>query len=220
MFRENSVIVTYNSKSLLVLIAIDEVRVMESSKVGVIGMDVSDNELIERFVVHKDQLAFSTLVLRFQGQLQKYATRLCNGDVHTAEDVVQETFLRAFLALANFRGESKLSTWLYRITFNLAMRNHRTNRLQPGHCCELEDIAELVDEVEHFEQLEVERDLAAAMTSISGAQQKVISLCVINGYSHEHVAHVTGMPLGTVKTNILRGKVQLKNYLSAWREAA
>lgn len=220
MFCENGVIVTYNSKSLFVLIAIDEVRVMESTKVGVIGMDVSDNELIERFVVHKDQQAFSTLVLRFQSQLQKYATRLCNGDVHTAEDVVQETFLRAFLALANFRGESKLSTWLYRITFNLAMRNHRTNRLQPRHCCELEGIAELVDEVEHFEQLEVERDLAAAMTSISGAQQKVISLCVINGYSHEHVAHVTGMPLGTVKTNILRGKVQLKNYLSAWREAA
>jgi DNA-directed RNA polymerase specialized sigma24 family protein len=64
------------------------------------------------------------------------------------------------------------------------------------------------------------RDINSAMENISKAQERVIFLCVVGGHSHEHAAQVTGLPLGTVKTNVRRGKIQLKNHLQAWRKAA
>jgi RNA polymerase sigma factor (sigma-70 family) len=182
------------------------------------GPDCPDRELIERFVLHKDQQAFSALVLRFQTPLLRYATRLCKGDSFAAEDLVQETFLKAFLALANFRGESKLSTWLHRITFNLAMQSFRGRELKEW--CPLEEMCESEQIIQPTENLDAERDIAKAMQQISPAQQNVIVLCLVAGHSGEQAAHMTGMPHGTVKTHIRRGKIQLKNYLAAWREAA
>ncbi len=179
--------------------------------------NMSDAELIDCFLKDKNEEAFTVLVTRYQCALKKYATRLCNGDGHLAEDVVQETFLRAFISLATFREEAKLSTWLHSIAFNCAMAFFRKNKMQI--CC-LEEIAELVDVMQDIEKIEVGCDLENAMSSIGAVQQNVFYICVVDGYSHEQAAALTGMPLGTVKTNVRRTKHKLKEYLIAWGEAA
>ncbi len=82
-------------------------------------MSVPDQELIARVVSRKDQHAFAQLVLRYQSQLRTWARRLCNGDTHLADELAQETFMKAYAALGAFRAEAKFSTWLYRIASTL-----------------------------------------------------------------------------------------------------
>jgi RNA polymerase sigma-70 factor, ECF subfamily len=196
---------------------------MSGSSDGPRDLNLPESELIQRFVVQNDQQAFSVLVLRFQAPLLRHATRLCKGDTHAAEDLVQETFLKAFLALGTFRAESKLSTWLHRIIFNLAMQSFR--RYEPSQSgykdyCSLEEIIDLEDTSQPIESADAIRDITAAMQQVNSAQQRVILLCLVGGHSREDAADMTGMPLGTVKTNLRRGKIQLRKQLAAWREAA
>jgi RNA polymerase sigma-70 factor, ECF subfamily len=183
----------------------------------VVVMSVSDLELIQCFLKGGDKKAFTEIVNRYERTLKKYATRLCNGDSYLAEDVVQETFLRAFISLATFREEAKLSTWLHSIAFNCSMAFFRKNKMQI--CC-LDEVMEVVDVRQDIENIDVGYDLENALNSIATPQQNVFYICVVDGYSHEQAAAITGMPLGTVKTNVRRTKHKLQEYLNAWAEAA
>lgn len=179
-------------------------------------MSPSDQTLIARVIAHGDQHAFSQLVLRYQSQVRVWARRLCNGDAHLGDDLAQETFIKAHAALPRFRGEAKLSSWLYRIAFNIAASQARIKRLQ---WCEL-------DETEHDDKhnvstrdINMQRDLETAMLQLSEPQQLALRLCYEEGFSHREVAEIMGIPVGTVKTHVLRGKKKLEALLALWSES-
>ena len=180
-------------------------------------MSISDAELIARVIHSKDQHAFAQLVLRYQSPLRLWARRLCDGDTHLADDLAQETFIKAYGALSAFRAEAKFSTWLYRIAFNVAANRWRSKKLQ---WCSLDHSDELVAEQCTLTQFDAKRDLEAAMLQLSAAQQLAVRLCYDDGFSHEEAASIMGVPLGTIKTHVLRGKKKLQLLLSAWNEAA
>lgn len=177
---------------------------------------LSDQALIARTVTHKDQHAFAQLVLRYQSQLRLWARRLCNGDVHTADDLAQEAFIKAYAALPAFRAEAKFSTWLYRIAFNIAANRWRAKKLE---WCELTDDETLEDTHCHIHHFQMNKDVDAAMQQLSPAQQLAIRLCFEDGFSHHEAAEIMGLPLGTLKTHVARGKQKLKELLSSWEEA-
>ena len=179
-------------------------------------MSISDQALIARVVAKHDQHAFAQLVLRYQSQLRTWARRLCNGDTHLADDLAQETFIKAYAALPAFRADSKFSSWLYRIAFNIAASRWRTKKLQ---WCALEDTEEV--EYAHCEtdNFHFKKDFDSAMRQLSEPQQLAIRLCFEEGFSHGEVADIMGIPLGTVKTHILRGKQKLEVFLSHWSES-
>ena len=177
-------------------------------------MSPSDEELIARVVKRQDQHAFAQLVLRYQSQLRTWARRLCNGDTHLADDLAQEAFIKAYVALGAFRGQAKFSTWLYRIAFNIAANRWRSKKVE---WCELDDNEELVAEQCSLQQFHAQKDVEAAMQSLSPGQQLAIRLCYEDGFSHEEAAAIMGIPLGTVKTHIARGKNKLQGLLSAWQ---
>jgi RNA polymerase sigma factor (sigma-70 family) len=180
-------------------------------------MSIPDQELIARVVARKDQHAFAQLVLRYQSQLRLWARRLCDGDAHLADDLAQEAFMKAYAALGAFRAESKFSTWLYRIAFNIAANRWRSKKVQ---WCELDDNEDI--EAEHCElkQFDARRDLEAAMQQLSPAQQLAIRLCFEDGFSHDEAASIMGVPLGTLKTHVNRGKQKLQTLLSSWSHVA
>jgi RNA polymerase sigma-70 factor (ECF subfamily) len=180
-------------------------------------MSIPDQELIARVVAKKDQHAFAQLVLRYQSQLRLWARRLCDGDAHLADDLAQETFIKAYAALGAFRAESKFSTWLYRIAFNIAANRWRGKKIQ---WCELDDNEEV--EAEHCElkQFDAKRDVEAAMQQLSPAQQLAIRLCFEDGFSHDEAASIMGVPLGTLKTHVNRGKQKLQTLLASWSQVA
>lgn len=180
-------------------------------------MSIPDQELIARVVARKDQHAFAQLVLRYQSQLRLWARRLCDGDAHLADDLAQETFMKAYAALGAFRAESKFSTWLYRIAFNIAANRWRSKKVQ---WCELDDNEDIEAEQCELKQFDAKRDVEAAMQQLSPAQQLAIRLCFEDGFSHDEAASIMGVPLGTLKTHVNRGKQKLQTLLSSWSQVA
>lgn len=179
-------------------------------------MSLSDQELIARVVSRRDQHAFAHLVLRYQSALRIWARRLCNGDTHLADDLAQETFMKAYAALGAFRAEAKFSTWLYRIAFNIAANRWRAKKIE---WCELDENEEIEAEQCSVKQFHAQKDVEAAMQTLSAAQQLAIRLCYEDGFSHEEAASIMGIPLGTVKTHIARGKAKLQTLLASWQDA-
>ncbi len=176
-------------------------------------MSTSDQTLIARVVAKQDQHAFAQLVLRYQSQVRHWARRLCDGDAHLADDLAQETFIKAYAALPAFRAQAKFSTWLYRITFNLAANRWRAKKVL---WCELEDNQEVEASNCDIQNFAIKQDVESALGKLSAPQQLAIRLCYEEGFSHQEVADIMGIPLGTVKTHILRGKQQLEVLLASW----
>jgi RNA polymerase sigma factor (sigma-70 family) len=174
---------------------------------------ISDQELIARVLKRNDQHAFSQLVLRYQSQLRTWTRRLCNGDSHLADDLAQETFIKAYGALAAFRADAKFSTWLYRIAFNTAANRWRNKKIE---WCELDENEDHEADICALQQLDAQRDIAAAMEQLSAGQQLAIKLCYEDGFTQDEAAGIMGVPLGTLKTHVLRGKKKLQLLLASW----
>lgn len=176
-------------------------------------MPASDQALIARVIARGDQHAFSQLVLRYQSQVRVWTRRLSNGDAHLGDDLAQETFIKAHAALPRFRGEAKFSSWLYRIAFNIAASQARIKRHQ---WCQLDEAEHDDTQRSGTQNAVMQRDLETAMAQLSEPQQLAIRLCYEEGFSHREVADIMGIPLGTVKTHILRGKKKLESLLASW----
>ncbi|MBC6906441.1 RNA polymerase sigma factor [Saccharophagus sp. K07] len=176
-------------------------------------MSLSDKDLIARVVDHGDRHAYGQLALRYQSQLRQWCRRLCNGDHHTADDLAQEVFIKAYGALASFQGDAKFSVWLYRIAFNAAASKWRKKRIE---WCDLDSAAEIPAAECEATNIARTGDIEQALKQLSEAQQIAVRLCFEDGLSHEEAAGVMGIPLGTLKTHVARGKARLKQLLADW----
>ncbi len=179
----------------------------------------TDAELIVAIRERDDRRAFAELVTRHQSKVRTVLRRLTRGDAALADDLAQETFLLAWRNLRHFRFEARFSTWIYRIAFNAwqsAGRKKREVLLDidddtppPGSGSEAYD--ELPDIASRI-------DIERAMASLSDGERAAITACYYADLSHEEAALALGMPLGTVKTHVLRGKAKLKARLAPKEE--
>jgi RNA polymerase sigma-70 factor (ECF subfamily) len=129
-----------------------------------------------------------------------------------ADDLGQETFLRAYKNIRSFRGEARFSTWLYRIAYNCFREDARKRK-------ELVGVDEELLQAEHDPQTVdsgLRHDLMHALSLLPLHERTAVVLCCQNGLSHDEAARVLDIPLGTVKTNVLRGREKLKRTLAAW----
>jgi RNA polymerase sigma factor (sigma-70 family) len=171
--------------------------------------------LIQRVVFFADQKAFADLTKPYQSGIKRMLMRFKSLDLASIEDLVQETFLRAYLSLAGFNAQSRFSTWLYRIAYNLAVDHFRKKRIAT---CSIEQSEEVVGD-DHLHEWEMQRDFALAMKQLSSAQLQAVLLCYAEGYSHTEAADKLQMPLGTVKTHIMRAKKILEKTMKPWMAA-
>ena len=140
--------------------------------------------------------------------------QLTRTDAALADDLAQEAFLKAYKNIRSFRGEAKFSTWLYRIAYNCFREEARKRK-------ELVGINETQLEAEHDPQTvdpALKQDLMHALTSLPLHERSAVLLCCQNGLSHDEAARVLDIPLGTVKTNVLRGREKLKKMLALWEK--
>jgi RNA polymerase sigma factor (sigma-70 family) len=175
-------------------------------------VELTDADLVARVLVDDDQHAFGELVRRHQSSVRGLLRQLTRTDIALADDLSQETFLRAYKNIRSFRGEARFSTWLYRIAYNCFRENARRRK-------ELVGIDEEQLQSEHDPQVAdpaLRHDLMYALSLLPLHERSAIVLCCQNGLSHEEAARVLDIPLGTVKTNVLRGREKLKRTLAAW----
>lgn len=167
-----------------------------------------DHELVGRARTG-ERAAFDQLVARYQGRLLRLVVRLLR-DQAEAEDVVQETFLKAYRALPRFRGEAAFYTWLYRIALNGA-RNavlRRRQRSAPGPLPS--QLPAQAPEVGTPEAMllskQVMQTIDTAMEALPLELRTAIVLREIEGLSYEEIAQIMECPLGTVRSRIFRAR--------------
>ncbi len=178
-------------------------------------MPLNDADLVARVLVDDDHHAFAELVRNHQSAVRGLLRQLTRTDLALADDLAQETFLRAYKNIRSFRGEAKFSTWLYRIAYNCFREDARKRK-------ELVGIDESLLEAEQDPQTidpALKHDLMHALQLLPLHERSAILLCCQNGLSHDEAARVLEIPLGTVKTNVLRGREKLKKTLAAWSTA-
>jgi len=170
----------------------------------------TDADLIARVLLHEDQHAFAELVRRYQSPVRAFLVRMIH-DSAAADDLAQQTFLKVWHKLHTFRSEARFSTWLFAIAFNELRNAHR----QRKELLLLEDtgLAE-AEETAREPNPSLRMDLHEALKSLAAAERAAIILCCQNGLSHQEAAQVLDCPLGTVKTNVLRGKEKLRRRLA------
>lgn len=178
------------------------------------GVQNVDQELVER-VQKGDKRAFDLLVQKYQHKIVKLISRYVR-DPDESLDVAQETFIKAYRALANFRGESAFYTWLYRIAINTA-KNHLVaqGRRPPDTDIDAEDAIYLegqsslreIDSPEHMAlKDEIERTIFQAIEDLPEDLRTAITLRELEGLSYEEIAQAMGCPIGTVRSRIFRAR--------------
>ncbi len=175
-------------------------------------MELTDADLLARVVLDGDQHAFGELVRRHQSAVRGLLRQLVRADVELADDLSQETFIRAYKHIRSFRGEAKFSTWLYRIAYNVFRENARKRTELVG--IDEEHLAGEADP--QTVDAGLRHDLMSALAQLPLPERTAVVLCCQNGLSHDEASRVLEIPLGTVKTNVLRGREKLKKMLAAW----
>ncbi|MCY1076121.1 RNA polymerase sigma factor [Archangium lansingense] len=171
----------------------------------------TDAELITRVLVRDDRRAFGELVARHQSAVRGLLRRLTGGDVAQADDLAQETFLRAYRGLRGYRGGAKFSSWLYRIACNVFFSRDRGSRDAPLEPPALEAGS---TEVALLPDLILERhDLEKALASLKPRERAALVLTYANELTHEEAAVVLDCPVGTLKTHVARAKEKLRRQL-------
>jgi RNA polymerase sigma-70 factor (ECF subfamily) len=136
--------------------------------------------------------------------LRGFLRRLTRGDHALADDLAQETFLEAWRKLIQYRGEGSFGGWLTRIAWSRFLMEARKRKPEL-----LEDLPEQGVETSP----DVKLDLESAMRRISANERAALTLCYALGHSNEEAAEILDMPLGTVKSQVLRGREKLRTLL-------
>ncbi len=170
-----------------------------------------ERELVAR-AQKGDRAAFAALLREHQDEVYTLARRLV-GDSHLASDVAQEALIRAWRALPKFRGDAKLSTWLYRITANTAWTHKkRASRLQGASIDDHADVAAPVG-ADHpeiaGEIIELRSRLRQALDRLPDSQREVVVLKDVYGWSHAEIAESLDISVTAAKVRLHRARARL-----------
>jgi RNA polymerase sigma-70 factor (ECF subfamily) len=178
--------------------------------------EAGDHALVELALRGSDgRAAFGRLVFRRQGMVRAQLRRLTGGDAAWADELAQETFLRAWRNLGQFRREASFATWLFRIAYTTFVQSARRRKVEVEY-----DLAEEGGETDAPGDSALRLDLARALGSLNEAERMAIVLFYQLDMSLAEVAYAQGAPPETVKTRIARAKAKLREHLAAWKPGA
>ena len=179
---------------------------------------MSDEDLMELFQQGTVE-AFNILIERYEQPLTHYVYRFV-GDAEECEDLVQETFVRVYRNRHSYRRIARYSTWLYTIAGNLARSEYRKRRRRQVYSLQSVNREDETYEVEipdetfspdrHTEGSIQDHYIQQALDELSEDFREVVVLRDVQQLTYEEIAEITGLPMGTVKSRINRGRTKLK----------
>jgi RNA polymerase sigma-70 factor, ECF subfamily len=186
-------------------------------------LDAEEQELVER-LKRRDEAAFNAFVLRYQDRVFRILLRML-GDRAEAEDLAQEVFISIFKAIDSFRGDSQLSTWVYRVASNhcrnrLKYLARRRQKLMDDF--DEEHVAAVQGTLSPDRQGTPDRLLEARQTEslleeglarLDDEQRELVVLREVEHLSYEEIMAITGLPEGTVKSRLHRARSSLREHL-------
>lgn len=173
-------------------------------------VDTTSEEVLVKRSARGDERAFAVLVNRYKGMLYSMAYRLLR-DSGRAEDAAQDSFIKAYAALPGFKGESKFSSWLYRICYNTCISELRRRKPE----VELEEAMAVTVQgpVEVLRTKDIQAVIQDEVSRLPDDYRAAITMYHFNGLSYEEIAQMTHKPMGTVKAHIHRARSALKTRL-------
>ena len=196
------------------------------------GNKKQTDEKVERLLIDRvlagDKRAFDLLVLRYQGRIISVISRYL-GDPHEAQDIAQDTFVRAYRSLHQFQGDSSFFSWLYRIAINTS-KNHITamGRRPPRQDFVLDDSETFVAH-ENLNDLatpdrliacdKLHQAIRVALESLPEESRSALTLHEMEGLSYEEVAQTLDIPIGTVRSRISRARRAIEKMIEPMLEA-
>ncbi|MBO4314481.1 MAG: RNA polymerase sigma factor [Prevotella sp.] len=171
-------------------------------------MSSEDLSLVTQVAVFHNKRAFDKLVMKYQSPIRRFFLGQTLGDTQLSDDLAQDTFIKAYTSIGQFKGLSNFSTWLYRIAYNVFYDYNRVNKLT-------ETIDQPAVARRHSQQGDsgLRMDLADALAILTPSERTCITLQLMEGQPINKIAEVTGMAEGTIKSHLSRGKQKLCNYL-------
>ena len=173
---------------------------------------VSDEQLAARSQAG-DMRAFEALVARHRDVVHRVASRIAGED--EADDVTQDTFLRAYHRLGRYRGEGTFRAWLLRIAHNTAVTATERRTIGAVALADLtgESESEPLTPAEQLEAAERRRRLSTKVRGLSPQHRTVLVLRDVEGFSYEEIAEVTSAPVGSVKARLHRARREMIDML-------
>lgn len=171
---------------------------------------IDELRLIAQCALADNRHAFGQLVEAYQSQLRRFLMNLTGGNEALTDDLAQETFLKAYLNVRNFKGLSSFRTWLYRIAYNEFYSHARSSH-------PTEDMGEdflYADATDRsVESIDAAMTVKDAMKSLSDVERAIVSLFFIEDLPIKKIAQVMSMPENTVKSHLRRGKDSMRKLI-------
>jgi len=171
-------------------------------------MSDSDTALVARVIASDDRGAVELLVRRHQSAVRNFMRRLARNDNERANDLAQETFIKMYQGLHSYRGSARFTTWLFRIAYHTFLNDQRGQHA-----------SDEFNEDEHGSVADTAADAAAAidvdraLERLPVRQRAVFDLHYKKGMTHSEIAEALELPLGTIKSDLVRGHEKLKEWL-------
>lgn len=167
---------------------------------------MTESEGLARRAAAGDVAPFDALVRLHQSQLRAFLLRLTGGRHALADDLAQETFLEAWRKIRQFQASGPFIAWLMRIAWSRYLMEARRRKLEP-----LGDEERSGDDPRDASIAKL--DLERAMARLVPAERAALTVCYAMGFSHGEAARILNMPLGTLKSHVLRGREKLQALL-------
>ena len=172
--------------------------------------ELNDIALVTQVAVFRNKKAFDQLVRKYQSPVRRFFLNQTLGDEQLSDDLAQETFIKAYVNITNFKGISSFSTWLFRIAYNVFYDEVRSRK-------QTDDLDSR--EVARMSALSgdagLQMDIYQALSQLKEVERTCITLQLIDGHPIDEISDITGLPQNTVKSHLKRGKDKLTDYLKA-----
>jgi len=156
----------------------------------------------------RESPSLEELYQQYRDPLHRYLHRLC-GSIDQAEELTQETFVRAYTGLLTFRGDCSVATWLFRIARNTylnSLRRPSPTRIDTDELLALPDVADTHDPVQQYALVEQRGLIALALAQLPEQQRSVLLLRDAEGLAYIEIADVLGISLSAVKVSLFRAR--------------
>ena len=172
-----------------------------------------------------DYQAFDLLVLKYQSRLISTAFKFVK-DVQIAEDIVQDSFIKAFNALESFREDSSFYTWIYRITVNTS-KNFLVSKKRKSELLNSdlsEEASHQIEPVEAYspedllQATQLKKVITETIDQLGEDTRTALTLRELDGLSYEQIADVVNCPVGTVRSRIFRGREVIDEAISQYKQ--